>query len=155
MSTTRCAVRRLIAPNSTRLAFAPVIGTVACVPLRAQAARSGGNNRSNVQSQHSSTSPACQPARRRRIIAPFSGPDVLLFLGQMCCSRGIDIAGPLPAVVHLMQAAAQCPGADRDTMALLQIMPEQWHRPTRGLIAAAARVACEGCRQATRGKLRG
>jgi len=53
-----------------------------------------------------------------------------------------------------MQAAAQCAGADRDTMALLQIMPEQWHRPTRGLIAAAARVACQGCRQATRGKLR-
>jgi len=46
-----------------------------------------------------------------------------------------------------MQAAAQCAGADRDTMALLQIMPEQWHRPTRGLIAAAARVACQGYRQ--------
>jgi hypothetical protein len=30
----------LIAPNSTRLAFAPVIGTVACVLLTAQAARS-------------------------------------------------------------------------------------------------------------------
>ena len=54
----------------------PVIGTVACVPLRAQAARSGGNSRSNVQSQHSSTSPARQPARRRRIIPLFSGPDV-------------------------------------------------------------------------------
>ena len=34
----------------TNLAFAPVIGTVACVPLTAQAARSGGNSRSNVQS---------------------------------------------------------------------------------------------------------
>src|SRR4051812_47751041 len=49
-----------------------------------------------------------------------AGSILPLFLGQMCCPCGIDIAGPLPAVVHLMQAAAQCPGADRDTMALLR-----------------------------------
>src|SRR4051794_9556439 len=73
----------------------------------------------------------------------------------MHCPPGVDVAGPLPAIVRLMEAAAQRAGADRDTMALLQIMPEQWHRPTRGLIAAAARVGCEGCRQATWGKLRG
>src|SRR5829696_3704924 len=147
MSTTRCVVRRLIAPNSTRLAFAPVIGTVACVPLRAQVARSGGNSRSNVQSQHSSTSPVHHSARRRRIIPPFSGPDAP--------PPGIDIARSLPAIIGLMEAPAQRSGTDGDAVTSLQILPEQWHRPTRGLIAAAARVVRQGCRQAAWGEPRG
>src|SRR5690349_2434580 len=66
-----------------------------------------------------------------------------LFLGQMHGPSSVDVAGPLPAVVGLMQAAAQRPRADRDAVALLQIVPQQWHRPTRGLVAAAARVACQ------------
>src|SRR3954462_891320 len=131
MSTTRCAVRRLIAPCPCGPRPRAVEGTTAAMSSRSTA------------------------ARRRRANQRAGAGLLPLFLGQMCCPCGIDIAGPLPAVVHLMQAAAQCAGADRDTMALLQIMPEQWHRPTRGLIAAAARVACQGCRQATRGKLWG
>ncbi|EIM30704.1 hypothetical protein MicloDRAFT_00006070 [Microvirga lotononidis] len=65
-----------IAPNSTRLALRPVIGTRACVPLSAQVARSGGNSRSSVQSRHSSRSLLCQPAFRRRVIPPYMGRSV-------------------------------------------------------------------------------
>src|SRR6185436_7890818 len=77
-----------------------------------------------------------------------------LFLGQMHGPPGIDVAGPLPAVVRRMQTAAQRAGADCNAVALLQILPEQWHRPTRGLIAATARVARQGCRQAAWGEPR-
>ena len=58
MVTVRRAVRTLIVPNNTRLAFWPVIATLACVPIAAHIARSGGNSRSSVQSVNNSTSPA-------------------------------------------------------------------------------------------------
>src|SRR5829696_349393 len=77
-----------------------------------------------------------------------------LFLGQMHCPPGVDVARPLPAVIRLMQAPAQRSGADGDAVTSLQILPEQWHRPTRGLIAAAARVVRQGCRQAAWGEPR-
>src|SRR3712207_9389675 len=86
-------------------------------------------------------------ARRRRANQRAGAGSSPLFLGQMRCPSGIDVARSLPAVVRLMQAAAQRSGADRDVVALLQMVPEQWHRPTRGLVAAAARVACQGRRQ--------
>jgi hypothetical protein len=74
-STTRCAVRILIAPNSIRFAFPPVIGTMPAVPIGAQAARSGGNTRKIVQSLTSTVSPGLSPALRRRRRQPFSARD--------------------------------------------------------------------------------
>src|SRR4051794_32318668 len=83
-------------------------------------------------------------ARRRRANQRAGAGLLPLFLGQMCCPCGIDIAGPLPAVVHLMQAAAQCPGADRDTMALLQIMPELEFGQLRGVAERMNDAVAEG-----------
>jgi len=54
-----------------------------------------------------------------------------------------------------MQAAAQRSGADRDAVAPVQVLPEQRHRPARRLVAAAARVACQGRRQEAWGEPRG
>src|SRR3712207_9435205 len=65
-------------------------------------------------------------ARRRRANQRAGAGLSPLFLGQMRCPSGIDVARSLPAVVRLMQAAAQRSGADRDVVALLQIVPEQW-----------------------------
>src|SRR4029079_19454967 len=93
------------------------------------------------------TSSRSTAARRRRANQRAGAGLSPLFLGQMHCPSGIDVAGPLPAVVRRVQTAAQRAGADCDAVALLQILLEQWHRPTRGLIAATARVTCQGYRQ--------
>ena len=72
----------------------------------------------------------------------------------MRCPSNIDVARPLPTIVRRVQTAAQRAGADCDAVALLQILPEQWHCPTRGLIAATARVVRQGYRQAAWGEPR-
>src|SRR5215212_12155638 len=79
-----------------------------------------------------------RPARRRCTIQRAGAGLSPLFLGQMRRPPGIDIARSLPAIIGLMEAPAQRSGTDGDAVTSLQILPEQWHRPTRGLIAAAA-----------------
>src|SRR5215212_6158709 len=96
-----------------------------------------------------------RPARRRCTIQRAGAGLSPLFLGQMRRPPGIDIARSLPAIIGLMEAPAQRSGTDGDAVTSLQILPEQWHRPTRGLIAAAARVVRQGCRQAAWGEPRG
>src|SRR3954465_13602059 len=58
----------------------------------------------------------------------------------------IDVAGPLPAIARLVQPTPQGAGADREALRG-QVVRQQRHRPARGLVAAAARVAGQGCRQ--------
>src|SRR3954452_9609160 len=101
------------------------------------------------------TSSRSTAARRRRANQRAGAGLSPLFLGQMRSPSDIDVARSLPAVVRRVQTAAQRAGAACDAVALLQILPEQWHRPTRSLIAAAARVARQGCRQAAWGEARG
>ena len=84
---------------------------------------------------HSSTSPACQPAFKRRTRAPFSEPDRR--------PAGIDIAWPLPAMIRLMEPAPQRPIADGNALLRVQVVRQQRHRPARGLVAATARVTCQ------------
>jgi hypothetical protein len=57
------------------LALAPLIGITACVALRAQVARSGGNSRSSIQSMHSSTSTVRQHAFSHGIEPLLSAPE--------------------------------------------------------------------------------
>src|SRR5215207_8462201 len=58
----------------------------------------------------------------------------------------IDVAGPLPAITRLVQPPSQRPRTDGDTLRS-QVVRQQRHRPARGLVAAAARIACQGGRQ--------
>src|SRR5215218_2654473 len=58
----------------------------------------------------------------------------------------IDVARPLPAITRLVQPAPQGPRADRDALRSQGVRQER-HRPARGLVAAAARIAGQGGRQ--------
>src|SRR4051812_44785486 len=97
-----------MAPNSTRLALRPLIGTTAWVPFSAHVARRGGNSRSRVQSRHSRRSPGCQPAFSRRIRP--------LFLRQMSRPRDIDVARALPARAGLVKPTPQGARADGEAL---------------------------------------
>src|SRR3712207_2697111 len=72
-----------------------------------------------------------------------SGP---FFLRQMNGALDIDIAWSLPAIARLVQPTPQGPRADGDALRG-QVVRQQRHRPARGLVAAAARVAGQGRRQ--------
>ena len=101
--TTRCPVRALIAPNSTALAFSPVITTVPADPTGAHAARSGGKSRNNLQSVKSMTSCGPTAALRRRRRAPFSAPDA----SRVHCS---DSAGASTGSPSRATGGAACAG---------------------------------------------
>lgn len=68
----RCPVLGLIVPKSTRLAFLPVIGTIACSPRNDHALLRTGKRRKMVSSSKSSTAPG-GICFNFLMIAPFSG----------------------------------------------------------------------------------
>ena len=65
-------------------------------------------------------------------------------------SPSIDVTRPLPAIARFVKAAPQRPGADGNVLLRCQVVRQQWHRPTRGQIAAAARVPGQHCSQSSR-----
>ena len=88
--TRRCPVRQLMVPNTTRLAFLPVIGTTACSPLSDHARRKTGNSRRMVSSSMRSTAPS-GICFNLRTIALFSVPGAAL--SQNRCSAAAYTAG--------------------------------------------------------------
>src|SRR4051812_35494598 len=130
----RRAVRTLIAPNRTRLAFWPVIATLACVPIAAHIARSGGNRRNSVQSVNNSTSPTRNLRFSRRIMP--------LFGADMRRPLTVDVARTLPAKPGRTDPPPQCAGTDHDALCA-QMCGQQWHGPGVGVIAKPAWVARE------------
>src|SRR5436853_7920603 len=86
----------LSTPNSTRLALAPLTGTGAGRPRRAQPARKGGNSSRSVSSSNSPT-PRGGSRRRRRRMCRF-------FLAVRVGRQGV--AEALPDVADAVQLAA-------------------------------------------------
>src|SRR5918997_2387918 len=62
-------------------------------------------------------------------------------------SSGINVARPLPAIVRLVEAAPQRPGADGNALMRSQVVRQQRHRPARGPAATTARVTSQHRRQ--------
>src|SRR4051794_28968828 len=107
------------APNRTRLALPPLIGTGASCPRRAQAARRGGNSRRSVSSS-ASLAVRGGKARSRRLMARF-----FLALGV----RGQHVAAALPHVAQAVQLPADGIVGEPTTAAVVQVLLEQRDRP--------------------------
>src|SRR5829696_6215835 len=91
-----------MAPNTTRLALAPLIGTGAGSPRSAQPARSGGNSRRSVSSSASTAVRAGKP--HSRVGGPDARPPGEVFAQQ----RGGPLRRPVAeAVGRLRQGDAE------------------------------------------------
>src|SRR6266542_3750623 len=127
----------LIAPNRTRLALPPLIGTGACSPRRAQPARSGGNSRRSVSSS-ASFALRGDRARSRRRMARF-----FLALGV----RGKHVAEPLPHVAQPVQLPADGVVEQPPAAQPVQVLLEQRHCPVQPGVAQLVGAVLEAVQE--------
>ena len=137
-------------PNSTRLAFWPVILTW-LLAAKGPGVPQGGNQRRIVASENSNTARA--GIRFKRRISPlFSGPG-----SDPCwrrCTADVSIAGPSPACVAAAFAAEIA-----TSYLLLEVLGQQHDRPAGAVVAQTHGVPSELLldafvrdRRATRGR---
>src|SRR6185369_1840188 len=114
-----------MAPNRTRLALPPLIGTGAGSPRRAQPARSGGNRRRSVSSSASFALRGGRDRSRRRMARFFLAQGV----------RRQHIAEPLPHVAQPVEFPTDGVVGQPATALVVQGLLEQGDRPVPPRIA--------------------
>src|SRR5436190_14455689 len=131
-SSSRWPVARLIVPNRTRLALAPLIGTGAGLPRSAHPARNGGNSRMSVSSSASTTTrlERWRNAAIWRRIWRF-------FLALRVGRQHVPVA--LPDVPQVLQLAADGVVRHPHLHAVQQVLLQQRHRPVGSLVAQVVR----------------